>query len=201
MNLRVLFFLLGIAAVWGGISAGKRPDAGSPSRSWVVEGVSEAGVRRAVMAHPADGIEGIWSATADGARIAVVPGTPPGVTRSFADSYLLVILKSPRAGIVSGTVMGWCSPSARAGFYDACVFTGCDGRELSDPRRFTLRLNDGSHMSLVEVRDGVEFVAWRLLPYMFRSVLRERHDRPRDLDGLLRVWPPDAENPLKPRYL
>ena len=51
------------------------------------------------------------------------------------------------------------------------------------------------------MRDGVEFVAWRLLPYMFRSVLRERRERPRDLDGLLRVWPPDAENPLKPRYL
>lgn len=178
-----------------------RMDAAEPSRSWVVDGISEASVRQCVSSHPGDEIEGIWSATSDGARIAVVPGVVPGSARSFADSYLLVVLKSPRAAILPGTVMGWCSPAAKGGFYDARLFTKCDGRGLSSPKRFTVRINDGSRLSLIEVRDGVEFVAWRLLPYMFRSVLRERHDRPRDLDGLLRVWPPDADNPLKPRYL
>ncbi len=176
-------------------------DAAEPSCSWMVDGISDASVRQSVSLHPGDEIEGIWSATSDGARIAVLPGAVPGGARSFADSYLLVVLKSPRAAILPGTVMGWCSPAAKSGFYDARLFTKCDGRRLSSPKRFTIRINDGSRLSLIEVRDGVEFVAWRLLPYMFRSVLRERRERPRDLDGLLRVWPPDAENPLKPRYL
>lgn len=182
--------------------AAKGPNDSGPSCSWVMEeAADEAMVRRMVAEHPSDVLEGIWSATTDGSRVAVVPGSFPGGARSFADSYLLVLLKSPRAGIVPGTVMGWCSPAAKEGWYDARLFTRCDGRNLSAPKRFTLRINDGSRLSLIEVRDGVEFVAWRLLPYMFRKVLRERHDRPRDLDGLLRVWPADAGAPLKPRYL
>ena len=54
---------------------------------------------------------------------------------------------------------------------------------------------------MTEVHEGLEFVPWRILPYMFRSLLRERHDRVRELDGLLRIWPAGLGEPLKPRYL
>lgn len=158
-------------------------------------------VRRIVSENPSDALEGVWRTTSDGARIAVIPGNPPDMPRTFADTYLLVVIRSPRIGVPAGTVMGWCRPAAKKGYYDSCIFTRCDGKALSAPRQFTLRLTDGSHLSMTAVHDGVEIVAWKLLPYMFRRMLRERHDRQNDLDGMLRVWPVDYSDPIAPRYL
>lgn len=173
-----------------------------PAESWVSEFNSAEAVKEAVEEAPADKIEGLWRATADGTRVAVVRGNPPGMSRGLSDvTLLLVLVKSPRPAVVPGTVMGWCTPAAKSGYYDCTMFTACNGPVLSKPARFTLHLTDGSHLSATVVRDGVEFVAWKLLPYMFRSMLRERHDRPRDLDGMLREWPVDVDNPLSPRYL
>lgn len=173
-----------------------------PAGSWVEEGIDDAAVRRMLTAHPSDPVEGIWTATADGASIAVIPGTPPGAPRHVGTlSFLLVILRSPRAGIVPGTVMGWCAPAAKKGYYDSRIFTRCDGRGLSSPKRFTLHLTDNSRLAMTRVHEGVELVPWRILPYMFRSMLRERHDRAPELDGMLRVWPLGDGEPLKPRYL
>lgn len=173
-----------------------------PAESWVSEFNCAETVMRAVEESPCDKIEGLWRTTADGARVAVVRGNPPGTPRGLSDVMLLLVLvKSPRPAVVPGTVMGWCTPAAKSGYYDCTMFTACNGPVLSKPARFTLHLTDGSHLSAIVVRDGVEFVAWKLLPYMFRSMLRERHDRPRDLDGMLRVWPIDVDNPLSPRYL
>lgn len=172
-----------------------------PEGSWVETGIDDSAVRRLITTHPSDPVEGIWSATSDGARIAVVAGTPPGAHKSLGDSYLLVILQSPRAGIVTGTVMGWCSPTARKGYYDSYIFTRCDGCSLSSPKRFTLHLTDDARLSMTEVHEGLQIVPWRILPYMFRSLFRERHDRARELDGLLRLWPAGEGVPLKPRYL
>lgn len=195
---RVLAFA--IAAVFAIAAA-----AGStvlPAKSWVEAGIDEPAVREMLTTSPSDPVEGIWSATADGARVAVIPGSPPGAPRSFSSTYLLVILKSPRKGVATGTVMGWCAPSARNGYYDSHIFTRCDGRTLSSPKRFTLHLTDDNRLSMTEVHNGVELVAWRMLPYMFCSFLRERRDRTRELDGLLRLWPvADGVPPLHPRYL
>ena len=174
---------------------------GTPAQSWVEGGVDETSVRAALTSHPSDPVEGIWSATADGARVAIMAGTPPGAPKSAGDSYLLIILRSPRAGIESGTVMGWCSPTARKGYYDSRIFTRCDGRTLSSPKQFTLHLTDDARLSITRVHNGMEIVPWRIIPYMFRRVLRERHDRASELDGFLRLWPAGIGEPLKPRYL
>jgi len=174
---------------------------GAPRSSWIVECADGEAVKRAIGESPGDPLEGIWSTTADGAVVAVVPGVPPGMPRSFAESFLLVILRSPRIAVPAGTVMGWCSPSARRGFYDCHLFTRCRGTELSRPKRFTMRMSDNSHLSLIEVKEGLEVSVWRMLPYMFRRVVRERNTRQNDLDGMLRIWPEDRDNPVRPRYL
>ena len=195
---RILSMACALALSFSAVAAGHNP---IPASSWVERGIDDAAVREMLTAHPSDAVEGIWSATADGARIAIIPGMPPGFPKHSGNGYLLVILDSPRAGIVPGTVMGWCSPSARKGYYDSRIFTRCDGVDLSSPRRFTLHLTDDARLSMTEVHEGLEFVPWRILPYMFRSLLRERHDRARELDGLLRIWPAGLGEPLKPRDL
>lgn len=173
----------------------------TPSSSWIIEGLTADSVKTLLRMHPGPDVAGIWSATTDGASMAIIPGEPHGAARSFSRSCLIVVLRSPRPGVRPGTVMGWCSPTAKAGFYDCTIFTRCDGSRLSDPRRFTLRLNDSSRLSLIRVHDGLEIVVWKILPYMYRSFLRERRDRPRDLEGFIRQWPRTEGVPLSPRYL
>lgn len=173
----------------------------TPARSWIIEGITPDSVKALLRTEPGPDVAGIWSATADGATMAIIPGEPPGAPRSFLRSCLVVVLRSPRPGLRCGTVMGWCRPTAKAGFYDCTMFTRCDGSQLSEPKRFTLRLNDGSRLSLIRVHEGLEVVVWKMLPYMFRSFLRERHDRPRDLEGFIRQWPRNGGAPPSPRYL
>jgi len=187
-----------VACVQTGLCA---PANDVPEASWQSGVTSEAELREAVAASPSDALEGVWSTTADGATIGVVSGNVPGASRSFSETLLLVVLHSPRPAVAPGTVMGWCTPAAKAGYYNARIFTRCDGMTLSAAKPFTLHLTDDAHLSFVLVRNGLEFVPWKMIPYMFRSMVRERHDRGRDLDGMLRLWPADAAPPHKPRYL
>lgn len=185
-------------------SAAAKPKPGNtPRQSWTIDGFTESHAKEMLAERPAHPLGGIWSATADGARVAVIAGDIPGRHGNGmpGNGYLIVVLRSPRPSITCGTVMGWATPAAKAGHFDCTLFTGCEGTALTAPRRFTLRLNDDSHLSLIEIHDGLEIVAWKAIPYMFRSFLRERHDRPRDLDGLIRLWPDDTGVPPMPRYL
>jgi hypothetical protein len=173
----------------------------TPQQSWVVSGISRATVKAGLTHNPLPGIGGIWNATDDGAEIAIINGAAAGLSGLSDMGALIVVLQSPRPGIVAGTVMGWCTPAAKAGYYNCTMFTDCDGTTLSNAKEFTMHLSDASHLSLTEIHNGVEVVAWRAIPFMFRSFLRERRDRQRDLDGLIRQWPPDAGPPASPRYL
>lgn len=174
-----------------------------PERSWQAPVTDEASARRQITSSPADRLEGIWSTTADGARIAVTGGEIPGQERTLAKNLLLVVLESPRPAIAPGTVMGWCRPTAKEGCYEGYVFTRCDGPELSSPRRIRLQLTDGSRLLISELRKSlaVEFLPWKLLPYMFRAAVKVRHEQPEKLDGFLRLWPCGNEAPQRPRYL
>lgn len=98
--------------------------------------------------------------------------------------------------------MGSILPTAKSGTFDATLYTSINRSALSDPKRFTMVLSGGNHLSITRVHDGVEIVPWKLLPYMFRPLLRERRDRQKGLDGFLRLWPvtPQAP-PIAPRKL
>ena len=178
------------------------PAADRKDESWVLPGFSEHTVRSTPIP---DGITagavGLWRTTADGALVAVVEGEMPGGKRTMRTTYLLVILKSIRVGIPPGTVMGWMHPTAKDGYYDARLFTSCDGRRLSKPKRFTLRLTDDNHISFVRIHKGLQFTPWRLLPYLFRRAVRERDNLDDDLEGMIRVWPENMSEPVRVRYL
>lgn len=184
------------------LAASTPSETSSPSASWVIDGLTVEKAKEILADNPAAPTGGIWGTTADGAEVAIIAGAPPGVMNSAGQhGWLIVALRPARPSIACGTVMGWFTPSAKTDSYDCTMFTRCNGAELTNPSRFTLRLNDNSHLSLIKVHDGLEIVAWKILPYMFRSFIRERHDRPRDLDGLIRLWPTDGSMPPFPRYL
>ncbi len=113
----------------------------------------------------------------------------------------MVIVDSPRPGMRPGTVMGWASPAATPGKWDARIFTRTDGRELHTPRRFTLTLADDNHITFTPASSGIKISLWRMMPYIFRAGVRETAP-PDGLDGLLRLWPPSADTPpVTPVYL
>lgn len=171
-----------------------------PEKSWIIAGASERSMRDQLKETRRDPAEGIWSSTDDGARMAIVAGTPPGSKRRLSESYLIVILESPRPGILPGTVAGVCAPTAKPDTYDCMMYTANDGRILTKPRRFTLHMADGSHLTMTEVHSGVRVVFGYSLPRINFLRLTTRNDRPADLDGFLRVWPSE-DPPLLPRRL
>ena len=178
-----------------------------PARSWVLEGWTDSVARARIGESLAGRTQGIWQATADGARVAIVADDAPGQSRSDATGYnapgnvLIVMLDSPRPGIRPGTVAGWASPAATPGRWDARMFTRTDGRELTSPRRFVLTLADDNHLTLTPASDGVKISLHRLLPYFFRSALRQSNP-PDGMEGFLRLWPtPAGSAPLNPVYL
>lgn len=207
---RALALIVALLPLW---AAGQRrlfaSEGDMPQRSWIIAGFNDSTARAAIGESPAGAAEGIWQATADGARVALVAGDAPGLWRcDIADApysgvrrLLMVILDSPRPGIRSGTVMGWASPSATPGKWEAQIFTRTDGRELDTPRKFTLTLADASHISFAPASSGLRVRLWKLIPYFFRSALTETPPQ-EGHEGLLRLWPPPADAPpLNPVYL
>lgn len=134
--------------------------------------------------------------------MAIIPETYPGNPDPAGGGYTMIIIEAPSPEISPGTVMGSILPTAKSGTFDATLYTSINRSALSDPKRFTMVLSGGNHLSITRVHDGVEIVPWKLLPYMFRPLLRERRDRQKGLDGFLRLWPvtPQAP-PIAPRKL
>lgn len=171
-----------------------------PEKSWVIPGVSERDMRAHLKETRRNPAEGIWSSTDDGALVAIMEGTPPGGKRRLSESYLIVLIESPRPGLIPGTVAGVCAPSAKPDTYDCIMYTANNGRQLTKPRRFTLSMVDRSHITLTEVHSGIRVVFGYSLPRINFLRLTTRNDRPADLDGFIRIWPVDGP-PLLPRRL
>ncbi len=171
-----------------------------PEKSWVLAGVSERSMREQLKETRLNPAEGIWSSTDDGARVAIIGGVPPGSKRSLSESYLIVIVESPRPGILPGTVAGVCTPTAKPDTYDCLMYTANEGRSLTKPRRYTLHMADRSHLTMTEVHSGIRVVFGYSLPRINFLRLTSRNDRATDLDGFLRVWPTEGP-PALPRRL
>lgn len=181
-------------------------EANRPDRSWVIDGFTDSVARALILEIPGSGIEGIWQTTSEGSEIAVISSEIPAAGRirgtAPAGSVLFVVLGSPRPAIAPGTVMGWASPAAKNGKWDAWFFTRAEGCTLSGLKRFTLSADDDTRLQMNEVHKGVAANLWRLLPYMYRRVFSNVDDRERGLDGFLRVWPLSPSSPpARPVYL
>ena len=173
-----------------------------PDSSWVAHpGVTAAEMRALLEETRRDAAEGIWRTTGDGTEIALISGRSRGGSRTLGESYLMVIIDSPHPSLMPGTVMGVATPLAAPGRYDAEIYTRRRGGRLCRPRRFTLNLADGGHMTLREVHSGLRLSFTLRIPYVSRIRVTRTNDRPEDLDGLIREWPRYEGMPQRIRRL
>lgn len=139
-------------------------------------------------------IEGVWRMSGSEGLFAVI--ADPGTI-----FFKLIVVDSPDRNILPGTVMGACTAAGRADCYDARIYTSGDTGILSKPKRFTVTLDDDGRLIMVPVTNKLKVNLWRFLPYMFRMTVTRVNNRPDNLDGAVRVFPPAAASPLTPRYL
>lgn len=153
---------------------------------------------------PLERIEGLWRMSDDGALLAIERcSNPSAPTSELTDGYRIVMVKSPLRHPRPGTLVGYATPTAKSGVYEARIYTALTDRlQLERARRFMIHIdNSGNRFTLRPVRKSIKVNLWRMLPYMFRYGIQVKSDRPEDVDGALRVFPLSDAEPLTPRYL
>ncbi|MCM1309781.1 MAG: hypothetical protein NC301_01995 [Bacteroides sp.] len=174
-----------------------------PTVSTVLPGYNDRdSVEQRIAASPAAPIEGVWQMTAaDGATFAIEREES---STDVAPSRLRIIMvKSPWRSIRPGTLLGHLEPTAKAGVYEARIYSGFAQRTgLNLPRPFTLKLNDDATVVTFEpFKSPLKFNLFKLLPYMYRRVVQLQRSRPEGLNGAVKIAPRGDGHPLSPVYL
>lgn len=153
---------------------------------------------------PLDQLEGLWRMSDDGALLAIERHRHPSAPATDMNhGYRIVMVQSPSRHPRPGTLVGYASPTAKAGIYEARIYTSLTDRlGLERPRRFLINLNNSENrFTLKPIKSGIKLNLWRLVPYMFRYSVRVSSNRPDDIDGAFRMFPQSYAEPLSPRYL
>lgn len=148
-----------------------------------------------IMASGPHPIEGIWQFPADGSLMAIERTDSP----SGATVYRLTVVSSADRTVRPGTLIGEATPAGDSSTFDARISTGGQGR-LSGGR-FTIRLGEeASRLAFTKARSEYYLDLTRLLPYMFRRVIRHRHATAPPAQICFKIMPQPAI-PATPRYL
>lgn len=144
-------------------------------------------------------VEGVWMFPGDGSLIAVerIPAS------DGSTEYVMAVVRASNRTLQPGTVIGRLWPTALRDTFEARLYTSAsdDGETLSGAQTFTVNLTDSdSRLQILHHRKHIKLNWWTLLPYMFRRLVREIDETPRNLDGCVRVYPQPAI-PAEPRYL
>lgn len=127
-------------------------------------------------------IEGIWRVPGEGSVLGIRP--------AGRDKYELVIVDCQSPSILPGTVMGHATSTAKAGVYDADLYTKVADGALKKSADFIIKVSpEGDRFTLTHYFKGKVVRLWRLLPYLFRYSVADKDERPRDIDGCIRIWP------------
>jgi len=154
-------------------------------------------------------IGGLWAATTDGAAIGIVPAKTwrektgiavPEEKPSGQQLWAMVVTSSPDPHLQPGTLIGWFSPAAKPGYFNARIYSKIKKGKPGALRQFVLHLTDDGHLTMKAIHKGVEVNPWRFLPYMIRGAFKYRNNTPSDLEGFIKIWPM-PRNPQSPRYL
>ncbi len=154
---------------------------------------------------PLHAVEGLWRFASEGSLMAIERQTSKttGAYEAETTVYRMVIVRAADMALRPGTVMGYLTPTAKRGVYDARIYTSRldSGTALTSPKSFTLTLTDeDSRLSISDYGSSLRFNWWRLLPYMYRYLFTRRDKSPGAIQGCLRVFPAPAV-PSEPRYL
>lgn len=178
----------------------------TPDRSERLDGYDTPGIVTSRMASaPLHTVEGLWRFATEGSLMAIerTDSRPLDPDEAGVDTYRMVIVRAADISLRPGTIIGYLTPTARRGVYDARIYTSRsdDGTRLHSPKKFTLTLgDDNSRLAIATYGNSLRFNWWRLLPYMYRRVVTPREKSPGDINGCLRVYPAPA-TPIEPRYL
>lgn len=150
---------------------------------------------------PIDDAEGLWRIAGDGALIAIEHTSVTDRPDCGIDLYSLTMVDAPQRHPRPGTLIGYMTPTARRGTFDAVIYTSLnDAVKLERPKKFVITLTADGRMSITPVRSGLRVNLWRLVPYLFRFSVSLGTNRPADLNGAIREWP-EPDPPARPRYL
>lgn len=164
----------------------------------VLPGFREDSVRARMSAAPLHDVEGLWEVAGEGSLMAVER------ISSSPDLYVMAVVRGTDPALRPGTVMGYLTPGAARGEFDARIYTSFtdEGTLLTRPDRYSARLDDeGIFLSVRPYGRMFRVNWWRLLlPYMYRSLVTPLERPKGSAEGFLRVYPPPSR-PLNPRYL
>ena len=153
---------------------------------------------------PLHSIEGLWRFASEGTLMAIERfKVPDGKYSPETSVYRMVIVRAADMALRPGTVMGYLTPTAKRGVYDARIYTSRldNGTTLHSPKTFTLTLSDEeSRLSISDYGSSLRFNWWKLLPYMYRHLFTRREKNPGAIHGCLKIFPAPAI-PAEPRYL
>ena len=167
-----------------------------PARSQRIEGYTNTdSVKAWIQSRPLSSFEGIWS----------LPNVPDIliVAEACPQGYRLVLLESDTRILPPGTVLGYLQPTAEANTAIAHIYSNIDkdAVTLISPKPYTVSL-DPTHGRLVfkELKKGIVINFWNLIPWRFRGSIKKQDETPKNLHGLVRIYP-RPDKPDKPIYL
>ncbi len=146
-----------------------------------------------------DPIEGIWELTSDGAVVAIE--REPTTTRGATTTYRITAISMPDRSVAPGTLMGRAASTANARKFDSLIYTNVTDGKLRSPAGFIITISDDDRLSLFHYRQGVKFNLWRMVPYMFRYSVSTIDERPKGIDGMVRLYPQSKKTTSFPRHL
>lgn len=162
----------------------------------------------------ANPICGKYHATDGGATIEIIPladlqqmlPAELNVKYTLADQFVIILGDNPSPELRPGTIMGWLTPLAKPGLYNAVIFTKEKKGMLSSPKKFLLEMNaDGTHLSMLEIKHKLRIDPLRFLPYLFHGIslkgtLKYDDNRREDVEGFIKFYP-RPRKPHVPRQL
>lgn len=147
-------------------------------------------------------IEGLWQFPVNGTIIAIERD------EELATRFRIVAVDAPYLVIGNGLLLGYAYPTAKADTFEASMSEltqdGTLKRSGAKPRKFILTINGNDALNFKPLKKGwtLNWDWWRLFPYMFRFRVDKVDDKPKDLEGALRIWPRSLSTPPRqPRYL
>ncbi len=159
------------------------------------------GLRAELSSRPLRLIEGIWRFPYNGALVLIERDEK---TPHFdgADTYRMVVLRSPSRSLLPGTVMGTLSGTSSKGVYSASLYTDSDGgSRLMKSKTFTLTMTGDSRLVFKRRGKKLNFQIWRMIPYLSRLYIRTTGSDAVNDDGCVKVFPVPVDGPIEPIYL
>lgn len=158
-----------------------------------------AAVKERLLTLALQDVEGLWRFPDSGTLIAIERDD------DVASRFRIVAIESPYVVIEPGELLGYARPTTKRNVFDARLKETHAGNSTDAKMHdFLLTINESDAIALTPVKKGIKigWDWWRLFPYMFRLRVNKVDNTPKDLHGVLRVWPRSVTvPPRQPRYL